>query len=113
MSRKKIVPYNSGKPQIWAAFIIHSIGQINSLSTKSFEPFVTFDQLINHFQVSKSMVGQKARTIRDMFKMRHSEGEFSTDRTKKNNPYARLAKDSVSFLIISEPFANEHQIPIG
>jgi hypothetical protein len=49
------------------------------------------DDICNHFGVSKSTVGQKAKLIRDMFKMGHYNPEFSTERMLKNNPFANLA----------------------
>ena len=91
MSRKRAVPFVSGRIEIWAAAIIHTLGGLNFLFDKSFEPYATMDDICNHFGVSKSTVGQKAKLIRDMFKMGHFDPEFSTQRMSRRNPFANLA----------------------
>ena len=91
MSRKRAVPFVSGRIEIWAAAIIHTLGGLNFLFDKSFEPYATMDDICNHFGVSKSTVGQKAKLIRDMFKMGHFDPEFSTQRMARRNPFANLA----------------------
>lgn len=90
MARKRAVPFVAGRIEIWAAAIIHTIGGINFLFDKSFKPYATMDDICSHFEVSKSTAGQKAKVIRDMFKIGHYDPEFSTQRMIKNNPYANL-----------------------
>lgn len=92
MARKKSVPFLSGRIEIWAASIVYSIGMVNFLFDKSFKPYVTADQICDHFSVAKSTVGQKAKMIReDMFKMDYWVNEFSTQRMIKENPFSNLA----------------------
>lgn len=69
LSRKRPSPLLRGKETIWAAGVVHAIGQVNFLSDKSFEPYVSFDDLNEHFGTEKSTVGNKAAEIRKMFKM--------------------------------------------
>jgi hypothetical protein len=102
MARKRSVPFFSGRVQIWAAAILYALGSINFLFDKSFLPHATPDTLCNHFQVSKRTVTQKAKLIRDMFKLEYFDPEFSTERMMKNNPLARLTLVD-GLLVIDEP----------
>jgi hypothetical protein len=90
MSRKRNVPFMSGKEEIWAAGTVYALGQINFLFDRNFEPHVNADSICNYFGTSKSTTSQKAKTIRDMFNMTYWDDEFSTERMKKNNPFDRI-----------------------
>lgn len=102
MARKRVAPFLSGRVEIWAAAILYALGSINFLFDKSFLPHATPDTLCNYFQVSKRTVAQKAKLIRDMFKLEYFDPEFSTERMAKNNPFARLTMAG-GFLVIREP----------
>jgi hypothetical protein len=86
MSRKRQVPFLSGRLEIWAAAVIYALGQINFLFDKNFEPYVSATDLCNYLGTSQSTTSQKAKIIRDMFKMRYFDEEFSTERMQKENP---------------------------
>lgn len=86
MARKRVVPFMSGKGAVWVAAIIYAIGSVNFLFDKSFKPYVSSDDLCDYFGVSKSTVAQKAKVIRDRFKMSQWKGEFFTNRMKETNP---------------------------
>ena len=90
MSRKRNVPYLSGRIEIWAAGVIYALGQINFLFDRSFEPYAAPDDICDYFGTNKSTTSQKAKVIRDMFKMTYWNDEFSTERNKKDNPFANL-----------------------
>jgi hypothetical protein len=90
MGRKRSVPFASGRPEIWAAAIVHALGSINFLFDKSFPPCTTPDILCEHFQASKRTVTQKAKLIRDLFKLGYFDPEFSTQRMATRNPLAGL-----------------------
>ena len=87
MSRKRQVPFLSGKLDIWAAAVVYALGQINFLFDKSSEPNVSANDICDYFGTRQSTTSQKAKTIRDMFKMRYFDKEFSTERVQKNNPF--------------------------
>jgi transcriptional antiterminator len=90
MARKRTVPFLTGRIEIWAAAAIYAIGSINFLFDKATQPYVTPDTITEHFGVSKSTVGQKAKVIRDMFKMGYYDATFSTQHMAQNNPFADL-----------------------
>jgi len=91
LSRKRQVPYLSGRLEIWAGAIIHAIGTINFLFDRATKPYVTAAQIAEHFETSTSTLGQKGKLIRDMFKLGHWNPEFSTKHMLDRNPFANLA----------------------
>lgn len=90
MSRKRNVPFLSGRMEIWAAAIIYALGSINFLFDSSFKPYATADEICNFFGTSKSTTSQKAKVIRDMFKMGYYDTEFSTAHMRENNPFSNF-----------------------
>ncbi len=90
MSRKRVVPFLSGRIEIWAASIIYAIGSINFLFDKSFKPYATAEDICKYFDTSKSTTSQKAKLIRDMFKLECWDKEFSTQYMIQNNPFKDL-----------------------
>ena len=90
LGRKRDVPFKSGKIEIWAAAVIHAIGSINFLFEKSFKPYVTAEQISDYFVTKKSTVSGKARQIKDMFKMKYYDSNFSTQDMTENNPFNDL-----------------------
>ncbi len=102
MARKHAVPFLSGRLEIWAAAVVYTIGSINFLFDTTFQPYASTDSLCDYFKVSKSTVGQKAKLIREMFKMGYYDPEFSTEHTRENNLFACLALVD-GFLVIRDP----------
>ena len=90
MARKRKVPFLSGRIEIWAAAIIHALGSINFLFDNNFEPCASTDEICNFFGTSKSTTSQKAKIIRDMFKMNYYDDEFSTTYMNESNPFSKM-----------------------
>ena len=90
MGRKREVPFQSGKVEIWAAAVINAIGSINFLFDKAFEPYSTPDQISEYFGTKKSSVASKAKLIKDMFGMSYYSSEFSTQHMNANNPFNNM-----------------------
>lgn len=101
MARKRAVPFLSGRLEIWAAAIVYALGGINFLFDPSFLPHASPDLICDYFGVSKSTVGQKAKLIRDMFKLGYYDAEFSTEHMKQRNPFAQMETVN-GFLVIRE-----------
>ncbi|NLC49467.1 MAG: hypothetical protein GX762_03735 [Bacteroidales bacterium] len=87
LGRKRDVPFQRGKLEIWAAAVVYAIGSINFLFDKSFEPCMTATEISEYFGTKNSTVSNKAREIKDMFKMNLFSPEFSTQRMADKNPY--------------------------
>jgi hypothetical protein len=90
MSRKRNVPFLSGRMGIWAAAVVYALGSINFLFDKSFSPYATAEDICAHFGTTKSSTSQKAKIIRDMFKMNYWDKEFSTSHMQESNPLSNL-----------------------
>ena len=90
MSRKRAVPFLSGRMEIWAAAVVYALGSINFLFDNSFEPYAAADDICNFFNTSKSTTAQKSKVIRDMFKMGYYDPEFSTNHMKENSPFSNF-----------------------
>ena len=86
LSRKRDVPYKRGNIEIWAAAVVYAIGSINFLFDKSFEPYVTPEQISEYFVTKNSTVSNKARQIKDMFDLGYYNPEFSTQGMAETNP---------------------------
>jgi hypothetical protein len=87
LGRKRDVPFVSGKPEIWAAAIIHALGTINFLFDKSNEPYVSIDEINDFFGTNKSTSGQKSKLIRDLLNLNYFDTVFSTKSISGNNPF--------------------------
>lgn len=99
MGRKREVPFKRGKLEIWAAAVIYAIGSINFLFDKSFEPYITAQQISDYFGTKNSTVSNKARQIREMFNLTMFDNEFATEQMNETNPFNDLV--IVDGLIVS------------
>lgn len=90
LGRKRDVPFQRGKPEIWAAAVIHALGSTNFLFDKSFEPYMTADQICEYFGTKISSVSNKAREIKDMLNLGIFDPEFSTQRMSESNPLKEM-----------------------
>ena len=90
MGRKRHVPFETGKIEIWAAAVIHALGTINFLFDKSAKPYTSVDEISQFFGTNKSTTTGKSKTIRDLFKLSYWDSEFSTSRMRGDNPFNNL-----------------------
>ena len=90
LGRKRDVPFQRGKLEIWASAVIHALGTINFLFDKSFEPYSTPDQICDYFGTKKSTVSNKGAQIRELLKISYFDPDFSTNRMAQNNPMNKL-----------------------
>lgn len=88
LGRKRTAPLATGRLEIWAAAAVYTIGSINFLFDKSFQPYVSSADINAHFGTSQSTVAQKSRAIKDMLKISpYWDKEFSTKHMMENNPF--------------------------
>jgi len=111
LGRKRSLPLATGQPQVWAAAIIHALGTINFLFDKSFEPYVSTDDINEFFGTSKSTTGNKSKQIRDLLKLDRWNNEFSIKRMQESNPFANLVM--VDGLIVSvDTLPEQYQLAV-
>ena len=108
LGRKRNVPFETGKPEVWAAAVIHALGTINFLFDKSAEPYTTVDELNNFFGTSKSTTGNKSKQIRDLLKLTIWDKEFSTRRIQAGNPFAEMVMVN-GFIVQLNTIPEEYQ----
>lgn len=90
LGRKRDVPFQRGKLEIWAAAVVHTIGSINFLFDKSFEPYLNSNQISEYFGTKNATVSNKSREIREMFDLGYFNPEFSTERMADSNPFNKM-----------------------
>jgi hypothetical protein len=90
LGRKRVVPFMTGKMEIWGSAIIHAIGSINFLFDNSSRPFVKVNEISNFFNVSQTTMTNKSKSIRDLLKMTMFDKNFATKRVKENDPFSNL-----------------------
>ncbi len=74
LCRRKTIDCRRGKPQIWAASVVHVIARMNFLFDRNQSVHITFDTICGWFQASKTTVGSKATEIERALRLRqHSE----------------------------------------
>ena len=99
MGRKHNVPFKRGRLDIWASAVIYALARVNLLFDKSFEPYVSADDICDYFGTKKSTVSQKASLIFDMFNLEPLINEFSskellTDVTSEIDDNQEFARQS-------------------
>jgi len=102
LGRKRNVPFVTGQTSVWAAAVIHALGTINFLFDKSFEPYVSIDEINDFFGTKKSTTGNKSKEIRDLLKLGYWDKEFSTGRMTNNNPFANFVMVDGFMVPVSE-----------
>ncbi len=90
LARKRPSPLLRGRPEIWACGIVYALGTVNFLFDKSFEPYMSADELCQLFGVKKSSGSNKARQIRDMVEMFPMDPHWTLPSLIDQNPLVWL-----------------------
>lgn len=102
LKRKRPSPLLSGREEIWAAGIVHALGHVNFLYDKSFEPYITFDELNDFFGTKKGSVTGKSAEIREILKMnRMTNFDYMTKDRKEDHPVYNMVTVDGYFVHIS------------
>lgn len=88
LARKRPSPLMRGDLLIWAGAIIHVVGSINFLFDRSQRPYLAAMELSALIGVPKSTLANKARLIRDMFRLGHFDRELSRRELLERHPGA-------------------------
>jgi hypothetical protein len=86
MARKREVPFLHGSAKLWAAGAVYALAQLNFLFDRDAPVRTSPDEITGFFGVSKTSVGTKAKAIRNLFKMRYFDPEFSNQRIRASHP---------------------------
>jgi hypothetical protein len=92
LSRKRPSPLASGQPRTWACGIIHALGQLNFLSDKSSQPYMTMAEICAGFGVGQSTASAKARVIQDALHTNRLDPTWMLKALVDRNPLIWLAE---------------------
>jgi hypothetical protein len=90
LCRKRPSPLNSGRTDTWACGILYVLGQINFLSDKSFEPYMTLGDLCGRMKVGASTASAKSRIISEAFRLHPFHPEWTLPSLMDRNPISSL-----------------------
>ena len=101
LGRKRTVPFMTGRLEIWAASVIHTVGMINFLFIKSSKPYISPNDISEYFDTKASTVTGKSKQIRDLLKLHPFSNEFSTAHMNERDPFNNIAFVNGMFVPIS------------
>lgn len=82
MAKETPSPLLRGKPEIWAAGIVHAIGGANFLFDKSTKPYVSAIDLAAAFGVSPATASQKASGLRDRYPIDFPNTDYAAQQVR-------------------------------
>jgi len=88
LARKRPSPLASGRPQNWAAGIVHAVGTVNFAFDTSLDPHITAPEISKFFGVGKNSPAAKSKLIRDLFDIGLMEPEWTLPSRMDSNPMA-------------------------
>lgn len=86
VARKRPSPLISGRPNSWAAGIVHTLGTVNFLFDKSQQPYIEARKIADWFDLGKSTIGTKSKQIREMFRIYQLDPNWTLPSKLENNP---------------------------
>src|SRR3954466_13423272 len=92
LCRKRPSPLALGQPRTWACGIIHVLGQLNFLSDKASQPYMTMAEVAAGFGVGQSTASAKARVISDALHTNRMDPTWMLKSMVDQNPLVWMAE---------------------
>ncbi len=92
LCRKRPSPLASGQPRTWACGIIYTLGQLNFLSDKASQPYMTMAEVCAAFGVGQSTASAKARVISDALHANRMDPTWMLPSFVDQNPLVWMAE---------------------
>src|SRR3712207_4269560 len=92
LCRKRPSPLASGQPRTWACAILYELGQVNFLSDRASQPYMTLAELRAAFGVSQGSASAKARVIENTLRVRPFDPEWTLPSLRDQNPLTWMAE---------------------
>ncbi len=92
LARKRPSPIARGRPEIWAAGVIYTVGSLNFLFDRSQQLNLTSDELADCLDVAKSTMANKAALIRKILGLRWFEPDLTRGEMLERHPMAWLVE---------------------
>ena len=86
LCRKRPSPLSSGRPNSWAAGIVHAIGMVNFLFDRSQDPHCSASDIYTYFGIASSTGSAKSKQVRNALKMRQFSPEWTLPSKIDDNP---------------------------
>lgn len=91
LCRMRTSPVSSGQPRTWACAIIYVLGQINFLSDRSTQPYMTMADVCSVFGVGQSTASAKSRVVSEALKTNQLDPKWSLPSLMDANPLVWMA----------------------
>jgi hypothetical protein len=92
LCRKRPSPLALGQPRTWACGIIYVLGQLNFLSDKASQPYMTMAEVCAAFGVGQSTASAKARVITDALHTHRMDPTWMLQSFVDRNPLVWMAQ---------------------
>jgi len=92
LCRKRPSPLASGQPRTWACGVIYALGQLNFLSDRASQPYMTMADVCAAFGVGQSTASGKARVISDALRTHRMDPTWMLASLVDRNPLVWLAE---------------------
>jgi hypothetical protein len=92
LCRKRPSPLVSGQPRTWACGVIYVLGQLNFLSDKTTQPYMTTANVCAAFKVGQSTASAKARVIFDTLHAHRMDPTWMLRSRADQNPLLWMAE---------------------
>ncbi len=92
LARKRPSPLNRGRPEDWAAGIMHALGMVNFLFDKTQKLSMTVSDLSASFNATTSTMTNKSRTIRNTIPIYQLDPTWTLPSQIADNPLAWMVK---------------------
>ena len=92
LCRKRPSPLASGQLRSWACGIIYTLGQLNFLSDKASQPYMTMAEVCAGFGVGQSTACAKARTISNALHTNRMDPTWMLSSIVGRNPFVWMAE---------------------
>ena len=88
LTRKRPSPLSRGRPQNWAAGVVHAVSSVNFAFDKSQDPHIKAPDISTFFGVGKSSPAAKSKVIWDLFDIYLMDPEWTLPSRMDSNPMA-------------------------
>jgi len=86
LARKRPAPLTRGKLAVWACAIVRVIGWVNFLGDSTQTPHMKMTDIDQGFGVSQASGSAKSKAIRDLFKIRPLDPDWTLPSRMEDNP---------------------------
>jgi hypothetical protein len=92
LCRKRPSPLASGQPRTWACGIVYALGQLNFLSDRATQPYMSMADVCAAFSVGQSTASSKARIISDALHTHRMDPTWMLAILSDQNPFVWMAE---------------------